>query len=317
MKNVVCPLSGSSKVDLVEKIQVGSLTKLYKKLLNSDILSEFNGLEEIGLYHCIDSDLTFFYPFVTGSDLFYEKLQMFDWYYMDDKNEYTYAQKFVKESDEVLEIGSGKGAFAKKILTKKYTGLELSHKAVKIASSNGITVLNETVQSHAINNPNKYDVVCAFQVLEHVAEVYQFIESSILCLKPGGFLIYSVPSADSFSRYVPNFELDMPPHHVTRWSDKSLKNVSNYFPLNNVEIWHEPLQLVHKHFYAETILRNAFFNILNKKIKNVDFSIPTKAISLFSKYLGKVFASGLTSTELMPRGISVVTVYRKLVKEMQ
>jgi 2-polyprenyl-3-methyl-5-hydroxy-6-metoxy-1,4-benzoquinol methylase len=77
-------------------------------------------------------------------------------------------------------------------------GLEFSRKAKEIAFSNGIIIENESIQSHSVAHPAKYDVVCAFQVLEHVSEIRSFIESSIKALKPGGLLIYSIPSADSF-----------------------------------------------------------------------------------------------------------------------
>ena len=56
-------------------------------------------------------------------------MQNLEWYYMDEKDEYDYAKNFIKESDLVLEIGCGKGAFAQKISTKKYVGLEFSRKA--------------------------------------------------------------------------------------------------------------------------------------------------------------------------------------------
>lgn len=34
---------------------------------------------------------------------------------------------------------------------------------------------------------------------------------------------------DSLAKYVSNFELNMPPHHITKWSAKALKNITKYF----------------------------------------------------------------------------------------
>lgn len=309
---VYCPLSGSSKIVLVEKIAVSDLVGLYKKLLNCDVAPEFGNIQEIDFYHSLESELYFFSPMITGSENFYEKLQVFDWYYLEEKNEYDYASKFIKPSDCVLEIGCGKGAFARKIHCQDYIGLEFSQKARDLAEKDGITVLNESIQDHALNNPQKYSVVCAFQVLEHISDIYTFIEASIECLKPGGILIYSVPSYDSFSKYVSNFFLDMPPHHVTRWTDTSLKNLTKYFSIENLEIWHEPLQEVHKSFYATTIVKLALFKFLGKDIRNIDFGITYKILDIVSRMIGKIFAKGLISSELFPRGISVVSIYRKI-----
>ncbi|NCR59702.1 MAG: class I SAM-dependent methyltransferase [Microcystis aeruginosa LL13-06] len=311
-ESVYCPLSKSSKIGLVEKIAVSDLVSLYKKMLNCDVASEFGNIQYIDFYHCLESDLYFFFPMITGSENFYEKLQVFDWYYLEEKNEYDYASQFIKPSNSVLEIGCGQGSFSKKISSKNYTGLEFSQKAKDLAQSNKLNVINESIQSHAMSYAENYDVVCAFQVLEHIGDVHSFIAASIACLKPGGILILSVPSYDSFSRYVSNFFLDMPPHHVTRWTDKTFKNLTKYFLVENVEIWHEPLQEVHKSFYATTIVKLALFKFLGKDIRNIDFGITYKVLDIVSRMIGKIFAKGLISSELFPRGISVVSVYRKI-----
>jgi hypothetical protein len=104
----------------------------------------------------------------------------------------------------------------------------------------------------------------------------------------------------------------MPPHHVTRWTDTSLKNLTKYFPIENLEIWHEPLQEVHKSFYATTIVKLALFKFFGKDIRNIDFGITYKILDIVSRMIGKIFAKGLISSELFPRGISVVSIYRKI-----
>jgi hypothetical protein len=58
--SIVCPLSGSSNVTLIEQINGSDLIKMYNKFLQSDISKEFGYLKEIGYYHCIDSDLDSF-----------------------------------------------------------------------------------------------------------------------------------------------------------------------------------------------------------------------------------------------------------------
>lgn len=309
--SVLSPLTKCSNVSLVEIVRTCDLIKIYKQF-QFDISSEFQEIEEVSLYHCNESDLYFFYPAITGSEIFYDRMQKFDWYYLDDKNEYKYASKFIKESDSIIEIGCGKGAFARKISTEKYIGLEFSQKASKTATERGLTVLNESIQVHANSHIEEYDIVCAFQVLEHVADIHSFIKSSLRCLKLGGLLIFSVPSFDSFSRYTTNFSLDMPPHHVTRWTDKALSNLVKYFDIELVEIIHEPLQLAHRQMYVQAILRKILRGSLSQGVKNIDFSWNNSIVSFIGKGLSKILSQGLSDPIFLPRGISVLAVYRKI-----
>jgi hypothetical protein len=54
------------------------------------------------------------------------------------------------------------------------------------------------------------------------------------------------------------------------------------------------------------------FKFLGKDIRNIDFGITYKVLDIVSRMIGKIFAKGLISSELFPRGISVVSVYRKV-----
>lgn len=310
---VICPLSGSSEVVLLEKVATETLAKIYYQILKQDITSEFDNLTEIGFYHCPESDLKFFHPAVTGSELFYEKLQNFDWYYLDEKTEYEAASCYIKPSDRVLEIGCGKGVFSEKITAKEYVALEYSQQAQIWASQKNIKVLNESIEQHCLNNSEKYNVVCSFQVLEHIAEVHIFIEASIKCLKPGGLLIYSVPSADSFISAVKNNVLNMPPHHISWWSDKSLQYIANIFGLKVIEIHHEKLAKIHKKLYVNLILLKALANTIAYKSNSllIDrswlYRIMSKTSILGSRWLEK----GFWDSRVLPNGHSVTVVYQK------
>jgi len=309
--SIVCPLSGSSNVTLIEQINASDLIKMYNKALQADISKEFGDVKQIGYYHCIDSDLRFFDPMVTGSEKFYELLQKNPWYYMDDKAEYYYANNFIKESDLVLEIGCGRGAFSQKISTKKYLGLEFSRKAKEIAFSKGIIIENESIQSHSLAHPAKYDVVCAFQVLEHISEIRSFIESSIKALKPGGLLIYSLPSADSFLSLITNNFYNMPPHHVSFWSDKSLKHIAEIFGMKIVNIEHEKLADWDKVPWASSIILESLRNWLGVKSELLDMSLKYKVLEKISLWTGEILAKGLINPKVLPQGHTVNVVYQK------
>lgn len=306
-----CPLCRRGKPQKIESIMVSDLVKLYTKMFSKDISEEFGEHDEIGFYSCEECGLKYFYPAITGSEKFYELLQRFDWYYLDEKSEYDYAIQFIKKSDSVLEIGCGKGAFAKKIKTIKYTGLEASNSAIKMAEREGIHVLNEPIQEHANNYQESYDVVCFFQVLEHVSDLYDFLSSSIKCVKPDGLLIVSVPSADSFISLTVNNILNTPPHHITWWTDKSLHSISDIFGIELVKLEHEKLADIHRGWYASTVTLNAINAVLKRSPKLIDISISGRIISKFAWILGQFYVLGIIDTKMRPHGHSVNVVYRK------
>ncbi len=311
--SVLCPLSGSAKVVLLEKISKDTLAKMYEKMLNDSMLSEFNSIKEISFYYCSESDLKFFYPMVTGSELFYEKLQNFDWYYLDEKEEYEYASSYIKPADKVLEIGCGKGGFSEKITAQEYTGLEFSQKAQTWAYQKNIKVLNESIEYHSINHSEKYSVVCSFQVLEHIAKINSFIQASIKCLQPGGLLIYSVPSADSFLASVKNNILNMPPHHISWWSDKSLQYIAHIFGLKIIDIHHEKLAEIHRRWYLSSVLLKALENSIGYKSNNllIDRSLLYRSMSRTATLGSRWLEKGFLDSKVLPDGHSVTGIYQK------
>ena len=307
----VCPLCASSEVNGQESIKVDDIDALYLRETGASVKSVFGDLRTIDLCHCAKCDLQYFSPMVSGTEEFYENLQKFDWYYFDDKPEFDFALQYIKSGDDVLEIGSGKGAFAKKIPLNRYTGLEFSQQAIRFAQQNGVRLLAQSIENYAKENISKHNVVCNFQVLEHVSDVNGFLSSSVSCLKPGGVMIISVPAADSFSRYVRNFYLDIPPHHLTRWTDLAITNLAKQYGLELVTIHHESLQDPHKEFYAATIFANALFGLIGKPYRSIDLGIVSRSIGRLSALLGKLFTKGLVDADLLPRGLSLVAVYRK------
>lgn len=309
--NITSPLSGASEVRKLDSISVPDIEKHWKEKMDIDISSEFVEIDEIGYYECVQSGLRFFFPAIAGSEKLYEALQQFDWYYLDDKKEYGYAKKYVKPGDHVLEVGCGKAAFSRMIPDCDYVGLELSSTAVAMTLSSKIDIRKESIQDHSRIENNNYDVVCAFQVLEHISDVRSFIESCVNCVKPGGRLIYSVPSANSYITLLKNSILNMPPHHVTHWTDSSLRYLAREFSLSQESIEHEPLANIHARQYASFLCEEAINNVLGLKQKLLDRSLGRKLISRVASVGGSFLRKGLNDERSRPRGHSVTAIYRK------
>jgi len=266
------PLTGITKTTLLKKISKELLIEKYQKNFNLNISHLLNQVETVQLYKCNDTGYRFFYPFsLTGDGKFYEHLQKLDWYYMPWKWEHEQAAKYIQKGMEVLEVGCGKGGFLEEI-NKRYkidsVGLELNDLAVKEMKEKGLNVYSTTIQEYSNDNPEHYDIVCSFQVLEHIADVKSFLESQIKSLKIGGKLIVSVPNNDGFLGDDENL-LNMPPHHMGLWNEKSLLNMGELFSLKHIATHFEPLQLYHQEYYDRVKKKKLssfgrFFSILNR-----------------------------------------------------
>ncbi len=298
-----CPLCENTNIKKLETVNKDDLVYLYKKMTDIDFGYLIN--QDINYCECKECQLRYFDPLITGDEKFYNALQKFEWYYMDEKEEYVYAKEYIKATDKVLEVGSGKGAFAKHIPTKDYIGLDFSENAKKMAEKNGIIIENEMIQDYAEKHPNSFDVVVSFQVLEHVSDSKSFIEAKIKALKSGGRMIIAVPSEDSFLKYVTNGILNMPPHHVTRWSDETLEFIAKKYDLEVEAIYHEKVQEVHKNWFLAT-----FFRSVLSSNKLIDRSLKNKFVSKGCSLLSRVFTKSLHD-EMLPNGHTVLVVYRK------
>lgn len=276
-----CPLNNKKDVILEKKISTSFLINAYKQSFNIDVNKYFGNLEYISVYRCIESGYRFYYPFdVAGDSEFYEALQSIPWYYMDWKWEYDKAIRLLIEGKNLLEIGCGKGNFIEYLAKEgiSCTGLELNIDTVKKLRRKGLNVLAETIEEHSKYNFEKYDMIVSFQVLEHVADVNSFIKNSLFCLKPNGKLILSVPNHDAFIGLDEFGILDMPPHHMGLWNEKSLKYISTIFNLKIENVFIEPLQSYHIDYYI---------NIMKRVIQN-DFNLHNTIEELARKFPEKI-----------------------------
>ncbi|EGJ49377.1 class I SAM-dependent methyltransferase [Desulfocurvibacter africanus] len=307
-----CPLCASKVRNLVEVFQSSEIVTLYKTIHGLDVSEDFVGAPVIRLYRCPVCDLSFFSPPVAGSAAFYEALQQFPWYYMDAKEEFAFAANHVSSGDTLLEVGCGRGAFGQRLTCKEYVGLEFNPKAVQEAVAQGLHVRRQSVEEHAAERPGHYDVACSFQVLEHVTAPRPFLEALHACVKPGGLLLLSVPSEDSYLSMIVNEVLNMPPHHLTLWSDDSLRRLPGLFGMSLVELRHEKLQPYHTRMFCKALLVETLRSVEAKaKRKMLDISPEYMRLEAAAAGLAQHMAGVLDRYPVRPDGHTVIAVYRK------
>jgi len=298
-----CLLCQSEDVTVLESLSVGEINKLYK--YNFGVLGAIK-YPELSYMYCNNCALRYFFPGIAGEERLYERLQTYDWYYMSDKPEYKIASRYINDDESILEIGAGRAAFGLLMGKDRYKGLEYNDLAISKARSSGITLLKESVSEHAAKGKS-YDVVVSFQVLEHVESPFEFIKSCVDCLNPGGKLVIAVPSHDSYCGKSINNILDMPPHHLSHWSNITLQKLSELFDLSIVSIVNEEISDYHMRWAKKTVVETAIRKIFRMQYKLIDRSVFARVISKFSDIIARFFNISLEGV----RGHTVVACYEK------
>jgi 2-polyprenyl-3-methyl-5-hydroxy-6-metoxy-1,4-benzoquinol methylase len=197
-----------------------------------------------------------------------------------------------KDNLKILEIGCAQGDFLSRMQSEGHstTGLELNRAAAQEAQRKGVRVLLESIEEHARQHIHTYDVVCSFQVMEHIANIGEVIDASLSVLKPGGRLFISVPNNDSFLSLDMNV-LNMPPHHMGLWNARSLQALASFWSLKIENMYFEPLQPYHQ-TYAKSlhqkygILGKIFYRLFRRKFMNeIERQYPTlKNFTVIAEY---------------------------------
>ena len=263
------PVRLNSEEDIV-RWNSDELVKRYAKQFEVDVTSYVNA-EEITLQRDEDNGILLFDGCEPGSGEFYEQLAQQPYYYIEDKWEFDEAiDCFPSDSPElsILEIGCGSGAFLERCRDAGFRnaqGIEFNARAMQLCQEKQLSVTDSRIERVA-ETDQRFDVVCAFQVLEHVPDPVEFIRLASTVLKEGGRLIFSTPNRASFlNRFQWNL-LDLPPHHMSRWDEQSYQQTSELLDLTLDEVRTEPLAKYHHTFFANSMVQWLPERSVRKKI---------------------------------------------------
>jgi len=122
-------------------------------------------------------------------------------------------------------------------------------------------------------------------------------------------LIIVVPSDSSFLGDTPNSTLNLPPHHLTRWTDKVFSKLEEMFNVKMVDIYHEPLKEINYNPYLVYKIKKT----LNYHPYLIEEKIPfaEKIMNKIVKFTPKSIKNIIVEKN-HARGHSVIVVYEKL-----
>ncbi len=229
----------------------------------------------------------------------------------------------------VLEVGCGDGRFLYKVskLGCSCYGLDINPNGIKKAHMHGLT---NTICSTLNNDFTKrysmfFNIVFSFHVLEHVENPKKTVHYLRDILKKDGLLFLSVPNPDRLSAKIFKEDWDIPPYHLTKWSNKSLSYLMENQGFEIIEFIEEPLTfesayiyIVNTYYFIAKLLKKiSIININNmKNKKGIKIKKLLHIVSIpASFFLGSIL-SFLSAIKILPnnlnKGLSLVVVARKL-----
>jgi SAM-dependent methyltransferase len=224
----LCPITGLPARRRIQPISAELISGLWRAAFGIATERQFAGIQRFGLWES-PCGLAFFEPMLPGDEHFYLDLyQHIDLHRLLTapglaRTEFRRVAELVRPGDKVLDIGCGEGGLSRHLQQTTYVGLDPNFTSATKESD----IRNETVAEHSARHPGEYDAVCAFHVIEHVADPLGFGRDLVQCARPGGRLYIAVPAWGSPMTDIPNFVFNAPPHHLSWWNESALQALSD------------------------------------------------------------------------------------------
>ena len=117
----------------------------------------------------------------------------------------------------------------------------------------------------------------------------------------------AVPNHDGICGLARNNILDLPPHHVSHWSEKTMRHVAKQYNLKLLSLNCEAIAEFHKTWGAQSIYEQQIRDILGYKSGLIDDTIFARLISKIAAILNRIGAPDLTAVN----GHTVLACYQK------
>jgi SAM-dependent methyltransferase len=245
--------------------------------------------EKYDLYACNECGLEFYYPLLPDPDFYtnynenttrffnkdpFKHHELAIDYIAENLPCHKEGDRIVSEPQTILDVGCANGVFLKAVKDKFKNvmayGIDLDKKSIEYAKNelrlNNVynTSLEDFVKDTSYNK--RFDIITAFDVLEHQTDPVGFLKNIDYLLKDNGTLIISVPNKNRVMNESNITKEDFPPHHYLLFDRISLYlTLSEIFPNSNIKIegfWREPLMVLS--LYDTKGVRNKILKLLDK-----------------------------------------------------
>jgi 2-polyprenyl-3-methyl-5-hydroxy-6-metoxy-1,4-benzoquinol methylase len=235
-----CPICRETRGQVVASYQAAEVAQAFvPRRLDRERNARLSALWHNGpcsLRRCDRCALTYADPFIAGDADFYE-IASPDTSYPGQKWEFDRTYRALRErglsQPKLLEIGAGNGSFLKPLIedgcpAANLQAFEFSVSGRAAIDRMGITCMAADLRTVELNR--SFDAVCMFQVLEHVDDYDGIFAALGRILRPGGHLFVATPNkAWIDSNESRQLLRDLPPNHLTRWSEASFAALARRF----------------------------------------------------------------------------------------
>ena len=191
----ICPICGSNNIELLsDKLRDTSDNKVLAcNECETGFLEEMRTLEDSEEYYREE----YRKEFTPNIDAQTSAKELFDIYNIFQSERLKILAPYMGKEKCLMEIGSSAGMFLYHVKDKfkVVVGVELDRDSAYFCK----TICNCDVHQKPLKEltfvePESFDVICAFQVLEHVTNPIEFIQQALRFLKKDGILYFEFPN---------------------------------------------------------------------------------------------------------------------------
>lgn len=234
----------------------------------------------------------------------YFRLEKEHWLFKVRRKIFLYfIEKYAKPGSKIFDFGCGSGYLVGGLQKMGYDvcGIDFEEEAINYGFSSGVKNLKIGTGNAIDYADASFDMVTAFDVLEHIKDEKPSLGELFRVLKPGGKMIISVPAY----QWLWGVQ-DEVSHHFRRYTINSLTFVINEFP---------QLKMVRKTYYnillfpaiALVRLLSRWFDIKNR---SSDFEIDNRALSACFYFIFNL-ETYLLKFINFPFGVSILVILEK------
>jgi SAM-dependent methyltransferase len=208
------------------------------------------------IFHCDNCDTSFSNPLEINCDLYdliyskpddivgYERYSKYAQEVLRQKqpleylskSEETYwsiksylERKNTSPNTRILEVGCGLGYLTYSLIKAGFnaTGLDISINAVEQATARyGDHFVCEDLHEYSQKINFKYDTIILTEVIEHIPNIYELLNSLDGLLADGGDIVITTPNKSSYPQEI-LWNTDLPPIHLWWFSESSMNEISS------------------------------------------------------------------------------------------
>jgi 2-polyprenyl-3-methyl-5-hydroxy-6-metoxy-1,4-benzoquinol methylase len=194
-------------------------------------------INDYAMHRCPSCELEFADPMKPGSSSFYEWVCHQPAYYPEERWEYLeyddWIEKVIgtKGKCRVMDVGCGSGKFLRRLKLKyaesiHCVGVDITEGALSQADEGKIEFLLGDHRTLDTSTQEPFDLVTSFHCLEHVEDPLGFALGMKKFAAVDGKIAISTPLSPMSFEYGWVAIMNCPPHHMSRWSEKSYRALS-------------------------------------------------------------------------------------------